>query len=85
LLIFSATAFAQADRSRKVHNPAADAKGCTRLVANPPKPGGHGGWQFVNNCPTAARRDMAGRRAGRSLGRLQGREQRRNGQGLGRA
>lgn len=55
LLVFSATAFAQrdADRSRKIHNPAADAKSCTRLIANPPKPGGHSGWQFVNNCPTA--------------------------------
>ncbi|HUQ26755.1 MAG TPA: hypothetical protein VM140_13885 [Burkholderiales bacterium] len=52
LLVFGATALAQsnANRSRKIHNPAADARGCSRLVA---KPGGQSGWQFVNNCPTA--------------------------------
>ena len=42
-------------RTRKIHNPAADAKGCVKLINDGDARGaglsGHG--RFVNNCPTA--------------------------------
>jgi len=43
-------------RSRKVHNPAADAKSCTQLIEDGTRRGSvdlSGHWRFVNNCPTA--------------------------------
>jgi len=44
-----------ASRSRKVHNPAADAKGCTRLIQDTTRQGAQisGRFRFVNDCPTA--------------------------------
>jgi hypothetical protein len=59
IMLFCTSAYvASADnnRVRKVHNPAADAKACTKLIEGSSRRGAvelSGHWQFVNNCPSA--------------------------------
>jgi hypothetical protein len=44
-----------ANRARKLHNPAASAKGCSQLILDTTRDGAQisGRFRFVNNCPTA--------------------------------
>jgi hypothetical protein len=52
----SGSGSADRSRSRKIHNPAADAKGCSKLIPSTEWIGQSamgGNFRFVNNCPTA--------------------------------